>query len=97
MILDSRAADIVYTPNISGVNANFMRQSIVAAGLDPDHLPPHAKLDMSSEAKVWKTIWSAGQGVGAISTVMGAAELCEQLIAEYRDAVAAMGQDAFAH
>ena len=97
MILDSQAADIVYTSKISGVNANFMRQSIVAAGLDPDHLPEHAKLDMSSEAKVWKTIWSAGQGVGAISEVMGAADLCERLITEYREAISELSDDPYAH
>jgi nitronate monooxygenase len=95
MILRSRAADIVYTPNISGVNANFLRESIKAAGLDPDNIPPHGKLDLDSEAKVWKTIWSAGQGVGAIHDVMSAAELCERLIEEYRDAMHSAATDAF--
>jgi len=95
MVLDSKAADIVYTPKISGVNANFMRQSIIAAGLDPDHLPDHAKLDLASEAKVWKTIWSAGQGVGAISDVMGANDLCERMIAEYREAIKELANDPY--
>ena len=95
MILDSRAADIIYTPNISGVNANFMRESIKAAGLDPDHLPPHGKLDMGSEAKVWKTIWSAGQGVGAISEVLSVAELCKQFVQDYREAMKGATRDAF--
>lgn len=95
MLLDSQAADIVYTSKISGVNANFMRQSIIAAGLDPDHLPDHAKLDLSSEAKVWKTIWSAGQGVGAISDVMGAHKLCERLIAEYCEAIKELADDPY--
>ena len=96
MVLDSQAADIVYTSKISGVNANFMRQSILKAGLDPDHLPDHAKLDLASEAKVWKTIWSAGQGVGAISDVMGANDLCERMIAEYREAIKELANDPFA-
>jgi len=95
MILDSRAADIIYTPNISGVNANFMRESIKAAGLDPDQLPPHGKLDMGSEAKVWKTIWSAGQGVGAISEVLSVAELCDQFLNDYRKAMHEAAQDPF--
>jgi len=95
MILDSRAADIIYTPNISGVNANFMRESIKAAGLDPDNLPPHGKLDMGSEAKVWKTIWSAGQGVGAISEVLSVAEMCEQFSRDYREAMTDAARDVF--
>ena len=95
MILNARAADIVYTPNISGVNANFMRQSIEAAGLDPDNLPSHGKLDMGSEAKVWKTIWSAGQGVGAISDVLSVADLCEQFMRDYRAAMSGAARDMF--
>lgn len=90
MLLRTRAADIVYTPAISGVAANFMRESIEAAGLDPDNLPSHGKLDMASEAKVWKTIWSAGHGVGAIDDVPPAAELCRRLIAEYEAARTAL-------
>ncbi len=46
-----------------------MRPSVVAAGLDPENLPDHGKLDLEGEAKVWKTIWSAGQGVGSIDDV----------------------------
>ena len=96
MILASAAADIVYTSAISGVNANFLRPSIVAAGLDPDDLKPHGALDMASEAKAWKTVWSAGQGVGGIDAVLPAAELCDQLAREYRAAVEAVAADPFA-
>jgi nitronate monooxygenase len=95
MVLSARAADIVYTPAISGVNANFMRQSIAAAGLDPDNLPPPGALDMENEAKAWKNIWSAGQGVGSITDIPGAAELCGRLIAEYRAAMAEAAADPF--
>jgi len=95
MILASSAADILYTSAISGVNANFLRPSIVAAGLDPDNLKPHGALDMASEAKAWKTIWSAGQGVGGIDEVLPAAELCDLLAREYRAAVAAVAADPF--
>jgi nitronate monooxygenase len=96
MMQGATAADVVYTAAISGVPANFLRPSIAAAGLDPDNLPAGAKLDMAAEAKVWKTIWSAGQGVGGIHDVPGAAVLCDRLVAEYRAACAAMAADRFA-
>lgn len=87
MIIDATAKDIMYTPAISGVNANFLRPSIAAAGLDPDNLPVlKHQLDMASEAKAWKNIWSAGQGVGSIHDVPAAADLCRTLIREYREA-----------
>lgn len=95
MIVASRASDILYTPNISGVNANFMRQSIVAAGLDPERLPAHHELDMKNEAKAWKAIWSAGQGVGGIDDVPYARALCERLIQEYRDTLSIAAGDSF--
>lgn len=93
MILRSSFGNIVYTPAISGVNANFMRDSIVANGLDPDNLPAPGKLDMNEEARVWKTIWSAGHGVGSIDDVPPVAELCERLIAEYRATVARLAAE----
>ncbi len=95
MMLDARAADIVYTPNISGVAANFMRPSLVQNGLDPDNLPAHGGMDMDNEARAWKTVWSAGQGVGSIRDVPSAAELCRRLAAEYREAMAAATRDRF--
>lgn len=96
MIVDSKAADIVYTAAISGVNANFLKSSVKRAGLDPDNLESHGTLDMANEAKVWKTIWSAGQGTGTITDVLPAAELCARLIDEYRDTCKAMAGDPFA-
>jgi nitronate monooxygenase len=88
MIQASSAKDIVYTPSISGVNANFLRASIAAAGLDPDHLPAAGELRirMDDEVRVWKHIWSAGQGVGGIDDVPSTAELCARLVREYREA-----------
>ncbi len=83
MIVRACAADILYTPAISGVHANFLKPSMVAAGLDPDNLPAHGKLDLSSEHRAWKAIWSAGHGVGTIDDVPGTAELCRRLAAEY--------------
>lgn len=96
MMLDCTAADVIHTAAISGVPANFLRPSIAAAGLDPDDLPPPGKLDLGSEAKVWKTIWSAGQGVGSIADVPAAADLCARLIAEYRVACRTLAADPFA-
>ena len=97
MQVDAKAGDIVCTPNISGVWANFMRQSIEAAGLDPTDLPPHEGMDMKSEARAWKNIWSAGQGVTGIDDIPAAAELCHRLIAEYRAAIASVTDDPYAH
>jgi len=95
MIVASSAADILYTANISGVHANFLRPSLVAAGLDPDNLPPQGALDLESEAKAWKTLWSAGQGVGSIHDIPGAAELCRRLRREYVEAIVETGRDPF--
>ena len=94
MLVASRAADIVYTPAVSGIPANFLIPSIQAAGIDPSTLPP-VKLDLHHEAKAWKTIWSAGQGTGGIDDVPAAGQLCERLIAEYREAVSASTFDPF--
>jgi nitronate monooxygenase len=93
MILAATAKDIVYTPAVSGVHANFLRASMIAAGADPDNLQSSVKLNVSSEgeAKAWKDVWSAGQGVGDIHDIPTAAELCRRLIAEYRQAIAALG------
>ncbi len=92
MILASTAKDIVYTPVISGVPANFLRPSIVAAGVDPDNLQSSVKLTISSEAeaKAWRDVWSAGQGVGNIHDIPSAAELCQRLANEYREALAGL-------
>ncbi len=94
MIIDAAAADIVYTPAISGIPANFLRESLVKAGLDPDNLPVKKEINMGeeldTESRAWKDIWSAGQGVGSIDDVPSAAELCERLKREYRDAIAGL-------
>jgi nitronate monooxygenase len=91
MIRQSTAKDIVYTAAISGVNANFLRASIVAAGGDPDNLPPHGGLTMSGdrEARAWKDVWSAGHGVGEIDDIPSTAELCARLTQEYKEASSA--------
>jgi nitronate monooxygenase len=95
MLVESAAADIVYTPSISGVPANFLRPSLAAGGLDPDHLPAGRALDMENEARAWKTFWSAGQGVGSIHDVPSVGTLCHRLRQEYADAVASLAGDPF--
>jgi len=88
MIVDSAAKDIFYTAAVSGVHANFLRPSLIAAGADLDNLPANAKMDFGSdhEARAWKDVWSAGQGVGDVRDIPSTAELCKRLIREYHDA-----------
>lgn len=89
MILDARAADIVYTPAVSGVPGNFLRASLAAAGKDPDDLTPPDKLNFgTTDAKAWRDLWAAGQGVGAIDDLPQVAALIDRLEAEYRSAAA---------
>lgn len=95
MVVESRSADVIYTPNISGVPASFMRPSLVAAGLDPENLPAHSELGTKTDRKAFKSIWSAGQGIGAIRDIPGAAELCERMITEYRQAIGEAVRDPF--
>lgn len=87
MILDAKAADIVYTPAVSGIPGNFLRASLAAAGRDPDDLTPPGKLDFgTTEAKAWRDLWAAGQGVGAIDDMPPTAALVARLEEEYRAA-----------
>jgi len=94
MLLDARAADIIHTPAVSGVPASFMRQSLEAAGYDLARLNDKADVNygeklkpVSDEAKAWKTVWSAGQGVGDIHDLPTVSELVERLDREYRAAL----------
>ena len=93
MIVASSASDIVYTPYFTGVHGNYLRPSIVAQGLDPDNLPPRDKSSMSfgsDRTKAWRDIWGSGQGVGTIDAVMPTAAVVAKLVAEYREARAAL-------
>ncbi|MGC1301150.1 MAG: nitronate monooxygenase family protein [Caulobacteraceae bacterium] len=96
MMLESQAADVIYTPKVSGVNANFLRGSLEEAGILDDDQPGHVEMNMNAEARAWKTVWSAGQGVGSIRDVPPAAELCARLISEYRTALREVVSDPFA-
>jgi nitronate monooxygenase len=82
MMIGAVAADITYTDKVTGIPANFMRQSLAANGLAD--AGPHGALDLNSEARAWKTVWSAGHGVGAVKAVRPARVICEELIAGYR-------------
>lgn len=91
MLLGAHAADIVHTPAVSGIPASFLRQSLEQAGFDMAALKAgqeQGKLKpIDDEAKAWKTVWSAGQGVGDIHDLPGAAALIERLHGEYRAAL----------
>jgi nitronate monooxygenase len=93
-IVDSSAADIVYTNLFTGVHGNYLKKSIEAAGLDPDNLPVSDKSKMSfgsGSAKAWRDIWGAGQGVGLMDDVPTVAEMVERLTEQYRAAKERLG------
>jgi len=86
MIVASNSDDIVYSNLFTGVHGNYLRGSIVAAGLDPDALPESDPSKMNfggGAAKAWKDIWGSGQGIGAVKAVVPAAELVARLKREY--------------
>ena len=96
MIVDSAASDILYTNLFTGVHGNYLRPSVLAAGLDPDKLPEGdpAKMDFGSggdkEFRVWRDIWGSGQGIGAVKATVPAGALVEQLVREFAEAKAAL-------
>lgn len=94
MIVDAGASDITYTPAVSGIPANFLTPSLIANGIDPKTLPEH-KLDMADEAKAWKTVWSAGQGAGAVHDILSVAGLVGRLRDEYAEACAVFDKKRF--
>jgi nitronate monooxygenase len=91
-IVESAADDIVYTNLFTGVHGNYLKKSIVNAGLDPDNLPQADKTAMNfgsgggSKAKAWRDIWGAGQGVGLMDEVLTVAEVVARLQSEYQAA-----------
>ncbi|MES2297389.1 MAG: nitronate monooxygenase family protein [Pseudomonadota bacterium] len=89
-IVESAAADIVYTNLFTGVHGNYLKKSIVQAGLDPDALPEADKSKMNfgsgGAAKAWRDIWGAGQGVGMMDDVPTVAEMVARLQREYQAA-----------
>ena len=91
-IVDSNSDDIVYSSLFTGVHGNYLKPSIRAAGLDPDHLPESdpSKMDFGggegSKPKAWKEIWGCGQGIGAVKGVLPAGELVARLQREMQAA-----------
>ncbi|HWH82910.1 MAG TPA: nitronate monooxygenase family protein [Burkholderiaceae bacterium] len=89
MIVESSSDDIVYSNLFTGVHGNYLKGSIRAAGMDPDHLPESDPRTMNfggAATKAWKDIWGCGQGIGAVKRVVPAAELVGRLASEYRAA-----------
>jgi nitronate monooxygenase len=94
MIVESSGEDIVYSNLFTGVHGNYLRPSIVRAGMDPDNLPVSDPSAMNfgsggnQEAKAWKDIWGCGQGIGAIDQILSAGELVARFAEEYEAAKA---------
>ncbi len=99
MIVDSSAADIVYSSLFSGVHGNYLSESIRNAGYDPQDLPDGDQTSMDfgkrdeNEAKAWRDIWSAGQGSGGVDAVLPAADLILRMQKEYDEARASLALD----
>ena len=91
MIIKAGASDITYTAAISGVHANFLGASLAAAGITEEDLKKDVKVDfgkeLDTEAKAWKTIWSAGQGSATIDNVLSVTELVAKLKSEFKAAI----------
>jgi nitronate monooxygenase len=89
-IVKSGAADIVYSSLFTGIHGNYLRGSIVAAGMDPDNLPSAGaeamNFESASGAKAWRDIWGSGQGIGVIDKIQPAGELIARLAQEYHQA-----------
>lgn len=94
MIVESGASDIVYSSLFTGIHGSYLKGSIANTGMDPDNLPEGSKTDMDfeqankSDAKAWKDIWGAGQGVGDIDEVLPAREIVLKIEREYIDTLA---------
>ena len=91
-LVDSSADDIVLSNLFTGVHGNYLKPSIIAAGMDPDNLPQSDPSKMNfgsggnSDAKAWKDIWGCGQGIGAVKAVLSAQELVDKIEAQYNAA-----------
>jgi nitronate monooxygenase len=93
MIVESSASDIVYSSLFTGIHGSYLKGSIANAGMDPENLPDGSKADMDfskaakSEAKAWKDIWGAGQGVGNIDAILPARDVVLRMEEEYKIAL----------
>jgi nitronate monooxygenase len=95
-IVEGAAGDIVYTNLFTGIHGNYLKSSIVNAGLDPDNLPVSDPSAMNfgsggnTEAKAWKDIWGSGQGIGMVGAIEAVADRVDRLESEYHAAIAAL-------
>ncbi|MDC6404409.1 MULTISPECIES: NAD(P)H-dependent flavin oxidoreductase [Maribacter] len=91
MIINAGASDVIYTAAISGVHANFLGASLKAAGITEEDLKKDTKIDfgkeLDTEAKAWKTIWSAGQGVATIEDTLPVSKLVANLKSVFKKAI----------
>ncbi len=91
MVVAAGAEDIVPSKGITGVTANWLKSSLVAAGYDPANMPEDKRpnfSDAQDDVKAWKNVWSAGQGVGAVRATEPVADIVDRLVTEYDAAVA---------
>ena len=97
MVVDSKANDVIYTPEFTGVNATFLRGSIEKVGINPNNVsgPSYKRPNKiwlfykhwkMKKVKKWKDLWSAGQGVTSINKVQSVEKCVEQLYEEYHQA-----------
>jgi len=98
MITESSAEDIVYSNLFTGVHGNYLKPSIVAAGLDPENLPTSDKSKMNfgsggnTDKKAWRDIWGCGQGIGTLDDVVSVDQFVSRLVSEYNTARARLGR-----
>jgi nitronate monooxygenase len=86
MVVAAHAEDIVPSKGITGVTANWLRHSLIAAGYDPANMPEDKKPNFENaqdDTKAWKNVWSAGQGVGAVTAIEPIARIVDRLKGEY--------------
>lgn len=87
MVADGQMADVFVTDRLSGMPASFLRPSLIGHGLDPDRIPPldaDGRPDLPDGLRPWRDLWSAGQGLGAVSDIVPAAQRIAQLEQQYR-------------
>jgi nitronate monooxygenase len=92
MLIDSTIDDLVLTNTVTNVLANWLRPTLIRAGIDPEDFLINPKVDFGDASTLeiqrarWKIVWSAGHGLGCISKVEPVADLITRLKSEYRQA-----------
>jgi nitronate monooxygenase len=97
MVVAASSSDIVCSDALTGVRANWLRQSLARAGYDPEAMPDPGQIDViaaAGDAKRWRDVWSAGQGVGAIDAVQPISAIVDDLARDYAAAKEAPGRAA---